>query len=455
ERLRAASDENPVALSRVQAEAIGRLQLIQLVGLEIETLVANYAKLIGQIEEYESILADPQKVLSIIKEEVGDIRRRYADERRTQIQEAEAGELDIAALTPVEQVVVTISHSGYVKRLPVEQYRVQGRGGRGVIGATTRDEDFTEQVFVASTHDDLLCFTNTGRVFKIRVFEIPEAPRTSRGRNIVNLINLQPGERICEFMPIADFEREEAFLIFATAGGLVKRTALRDYRNVNAAGLIALNLREGDRLIDVTWSGGNDHLILGTNSGMAIRFHENDVRVMGRTATGVKGIDLAEGDEVVSMVRVPEGEETDLLTVTEHGYGKRTQTTEYLVHSEDGSTRTQSRGGKGRRDIATTDRNGEVVSLLRVSEENDLMLITYRGMIVRINAGTVRRTGRGTQGVRMINLTAEDRLVALARVAESDDEAEQAPAGDADVAGEAAVESEGDAPAEGEAESGE
>ncbi|MEX0745216.1 MAG: DNA gyrase subunit A [Phycisphaeraceae bacterium] len=434
ERLMRRVAENPAILTRVQAESIGRLQLIQLVGLEIETLVANYAKLVGQIEEYEAILGDPQRVLDIIREEVQEIRDKYADARRTEIALAEAGELDIGALTPVEQVVVTITHAGYVKRLPVDEYRVQARGGRGVIGATTRDDDFTEQVFVASTHDDLLCFTDTGRVFKIKVYQIPEATRTSRGRNIVNLINLQPGERICTFMPISDFEKGEYYLLFATANGLVKRTALKDYRNVNASGLIALNLREGDELIGAVWTIGSDQIILGTRKGMAIRFQEDDARVMGRLATGVKGIDLAKGDKVVALVHVREGEETDLLTVTENGFGKRTVTNEYLVQSETGESRTQSRGGKGRRDIAVTKRNGDVVGLLTVSDESSLMLITQQGMIVRIQAEPVRRTGRGTQGVKLINLQSGDRLVAVAAVAEesgSDAEADAGPDSDA------------------------
>ena len=432
DRFKAASAENDVYLSRVQAEAIGRLQLIQLVGLEIETLVSNYAKLLGQIEEYESILADQQKVLDIIKADTLELKSKYADNRRTEIQAGEVGELDLAALTPVEQVVVTITHAGYVKRLPVEEYRVQGRGGKGVIGAKAKDDDFTEQVFVASTHDDLLCFTDTGRVFKIKVYEIPEAPRTSRGRAIVNLIELREGERICEFMPISDFEKGEFFLMFATAQGLVKRTALKDYRNVNRAGIIAVNLREGDSLIGVTWTAGNDHLLLGTSDGMSIRFDENDARVMGRSASGVKGITLSGDDSVVGLVKIPHGEEPDLLTVCENGYGKRTAMEEYLVRSEDGSTRPQGRGGKGRRDIVTSARNGKVVALKRVTPDDDLMLITLNGMIVRINAGSVSKIGRNTQGVRVITVGKDDRLVAVARIEESPEEDSQAQPG-ADV----------------------
>ncbi|MFN3167093.1 MAG: DNA gyrase subunit A [Phycisphaeraceae bacterium] len=419
ERFLAQSAESEVFLSRTQAEAIGRLQLIQLVGLEIETLVNNYAKLLAQIEEYESILASDEKVLGLIKDDLAMLKDKYADERRTEIQAGEVGELNIADLTPVEQVVVTISHKGYVKRLPTEQYKVQGRGGKGIIGAKSNDDDFVEHLFVASTHDDLLCFTDTGRVFKIKVFEIPEAGRTSKGRAIINLINLKEGERICSFMPISDFEKGEYYLLFATSNGLVKRTALKDYRNVNSAGLIALNLRDGDSLVGVTWTTGNDHILLGSNSGMAIRFDENDARVMGRAASGVKGIALGSGDKVVGMVRVPRGEEADLLTVTEGGYGKRTPTTEYLVHSEDGSMHPQGRGGKGRRDMKTT--KGPVVAIKLLQPGDDLVLITTNGMIVRIAADTVRQTGRNTQGVRVVNLKDGDKLAAVGRVADNDD----------------------------------
>ena len=419
DRFLAQSAEEAVLLTRTQAEAIGRLQLIQLVGLEIEKLVAEYSKLLGHIEEYEAILASQERVLEMIREDIAHIKEKYADPRRTQIAEA-AGDLDIGDLTPVEQVAVTITHSGYVKRLPVERYRTQGRGGRGVIGAGTKKDDFTEQVFVASTHDDLLCFTNTGRVYKIKVYEIPEGERTTRGRAVINLLNLKEGERVCEFMPIEDFEREETFLMFATTNGIVKRTLLKDYRNVNRGGIIAVNLRDGDSLIGVTWSSGDDHVLLGTNQGMAIRFHEDDIRAMGRNASGVKGIALASGDYVVGLVRVAQDDEHDLLTVTANGYGKRTAITEYLVHSEDGSTRAQNRGGKGRRDIVTNERNGNVVGLLAVKPEDDLMLISTGGMIVRINADTVRQTGRAAQGVHVINLVEGDTLTSVARIAEDE-----------------------------------
>lgn len=422
ERFKAASAQGDVRLSKLQAEAIGRLQLIQLVGLEIEQLIANYTKLLAQIEEYESILGSEQRVLNIIKDELQDMRDQFADDRRTVIQDGEVGGFDLAELTPEQRVAVTITHGGYVKRLPVEEYRTQGRGGKGVIGAKSRDDDFTEHVFVASTHDDLLCFTDSGRVFKIKVFAIPEANRTSRGTNIINLVNLQNGERVCAWMPIVDFEREELYLTMVTRNGLVKRTALADYRNVNNAGIIAMGLRDGDALMDVAWTSGQDHIILGTRQGMAIRFDENDARVMGRNAMGVKAIDLASDDAVVGMVKVGPERECDLLTVTEKGYGKRTPTEEYLVQSEDGSTRAQGRGGKGRRDLKITSKNGPVVSLRRVESGDDVMLITKSGMIVRISGESVRQTGRNTMGVRIMTVNAEDSVVAVARVAEEAEE---------------------------------
>ncbi|MEM0914804.1 MAG: DNA gyrase C-terminal beta-propeller domain-containing protein, partial [Planctomycetota bacterium] len=300
--------------------------------------------------------------------------------------------------------------------------------GKGIIGAKAKDEDFTERMFVSSTHDDLLCFTDSGRVFKIKVYEIPEAPRTSRGRAIVNILNLKPDERCVEFMPISDFEKHENYLAFATRNGLVKRTSLKDYRNVHSGGLIALNLRDGDSLIGVTWTAGDDHLLLATDAGMAIRFSEQDVRVMGRTASGVKGIDLAGDATVVSVAKIPRRddedgfEEADLLTLTVNGYGKRTPTTEYLVQLQDGTTRPQGRGGKGRADIRTTSRNGKVVSALLVDASDDLMLITRQGMIVRTAAGSVSQLGRNTQGVRVISLRDGDALMAVAGVADANGE---------------------------------
>jgi len=414
-----ATDAGGVLLTRVQAEAIGALRLIQLVGLEIEKLVGDYADLLAEIEDYEAILADDARVRAIIRDDCLEMKERHARPRLTTIEDAEHEDIDVGDLIAEHECVVTVSHAGYVKRVPVDTYREQGRGGRGVKGSVSREGDFVSRLFVSSSHDDLLCFTNTGRVFRKKVYQIPEMSRTSQGRAIVNLLELREDERIVAFLTIADFERSEDYLFFATSSGRVKRTSLKDFRNVNRSGIIAVSLNEGDRLIDVVYTTGDNHVLLATAKGMAIRFDENDARVMGRNAAGVKGIDLAAGDEVIGLVRVEP--DTDLLTVTEHGYGKRTPIDEYLVQSEAGA-RPQSRGGKGRLDIRTTARNGKAVTVLSVGEDDGVMLVSEQGMIVRIGAGTVRRTGRNTHGVRVVNLKAGDRLMSAARVAESGDE---------------------------------
>ncbi len=414
------------ALTKVQAEAIGALRLIQLTGLEIERLVAELGELHDKITEYESILSDDARVRAIIREDCLDIRERFADERRTRIEEGEADGFEMEELIQEHRVAVTITHQGWIKRLPVDTYREQGRGGVGVKGGETREGDFVEDLFTASTHDDLLCFTNTGRVFKIRVWQIPEASRTSKGRSIANVLDLREGEMPRFFLPIADFEKSEDYLVFATEQGRVKRTALKDFRNVNRSGIIALNLNEGDRLMGVVWTRGDDHVVLATAKGMAIRFDENDARVMGRAAAGVKGIDLSTGDRVVGLVRAEAG--TDLLTVTQNGYGKRTDLEEYLVNAE-GGARPQSRGGKGRIDIKTTGRNGEVVAIRRVTDEDGLMLMTSSGMLVRTVASSVSRLGRNTQGVRVVRLREGDRLIDCATAPAGEHEEPRDPEG--------------------------
>jgi len=428
--------EEGAALSRTQAEAIGAMRLIQLVGLEIERLVGEYAEVVEEIAGYEAILADRQLVLNIIKDDCADMKARYTRPRLTAIEEAEA-DIDLEHLIKEEEMAVTISHEGYIKRVPLDTYRAQGRGGRGIRASEARDEDFVEHIFVASTHDDLLIFTDSGRVFKIRVHEIPRLTRTSRGRAIINVVGLREGEKAVEFMPIKDFEKGENFLVFATARGLVKRTPLAQYQNVHKGGLNAIRLNDGDQLVGVTWTTGYDHLILVAEDGMAIRFRESDARPMGRVAAGVKGISLSDDDRVVGLVKVemtpPDDDENqtsiepvaDLLTCTENGYGKRTSVDEYLGHSEgaDGPTmRPQNRGGKGRIDIRTNKRNGKVVSSKAVRDDEDVMLITEGGLLVRIPVDSVSRIGRATQGVRVINLRDDDRLIAVARVAAEGDE---------------------------------
>jgi len=408
-------------LTRVQAEAIGALRLIQLTGLEIEKLTGELTKLVEDIEGLEAILADERLVLDIIREDTLELKEKFGDARRTVIEGAEAEDFEMADLIPEHEVVLTVSTRGYVKRLPVDTYRVQGRGGKGVIGAKSAaaadDEsaDMVEQLYVCSSHDDLLCFTNTGRVFKLKVWQIPEAARTAKGRAIQNLLELRKDERICAWRPVAKFEQREDFLFFLTANGQVKRTALQEYRNVNKAGIIALGLKDGDRLVDVLVTSGQDHVLLSTAGGMSIRFDENDARVMGRSAAGVIGIDLADGDEVVGGIVCDDT--LDLLTACESGFGKRTPMREYLVQSEDGSTRAQSRGGKGRIDIRTEGRNGKVIAVRAVQDSDELIFSTKTGMVVRIRAADVRQVGRATQGVRLVTLDAGDALSSVAKIA--------------------------------------
>lgn len=412
--------DDGINLTRVQAEAIGALRLIQLVGLEIEKLTAEYKGLLEEIAEFESILGSEERILNMIREDCLSIRERFGTPRLTEIQDAEEDGFDMGELIAEHDVVVTISREGYIKRVPLDTYREQGRGGRGIKGAGTRDEDFIEHLFSSSSHDDLLCFTDTGRVFKLKVWQVPEMSRTSQGRAIVNLLRLKEAERVVAFLSIKDFEKGENYLFFATASGRVKRTALTDYRNVNVAGIKAINLRDGDELIGIVQTHGNNEVLLATETGMSIRFNENDARVMGRTASGVKGISLTEDDRVVGLVRV--ADDADLLTVTENGYGKRTPMTEYLVHSEDGSVRSQSRAGKGRRDIRTTDRNGRVVSIRCLEKNDSIIMVSSGGMLVRIPGDSISQIGRNTMGVRLVNLKSGDAVVATAKVFEGEED---------------------------------
>ncbi len=436
DRVRAAEAEGGVKLTRVQAETIGGMRLIQLVGLEIERLVNEYNALNDEIEGYELILSEHQRVLDIIKEDCAEMRERYGSDRLTKIEDA-IGDISIESLIQVEDMAVTISHLGYAKRVSSSTYQAQGRGGKGIRASDSRDGDFIEHLFVASTHDDLLCFTDTGRVFKLKVYELPEMSRTSRGRPIVNYIELREGERACAYLAIKNFEAGSNHLTFVSRGGIVKRTPLKAYANVNRSGLIAVGLKEGDALLDALLTTGHDDLILVTAEGMAIRFNEGDVRDMGRSAAGVKGIDLRDDNTVIGAVRVPmyidedgdlmtSSEATErnrcLLTITEHGYGKRTPVDEYRVQPESGKPRSQSRGGKGRTDIRTTERNGPAVAALSVETGDDVVVITRGGQLVRTSADSIRETGRATQGVRVVKLNANDTVVAAARVIERVDE---------------------------------
>jgi DNA gyrase subunit A len=443
--------ERPVMLTQVQAEAIGRLQLIQLVGLEIEKLVNEYREVVEEIEGYEAILRDERLIYDIIREDTIEIRDKYGDERRTEITGAVSA-FNMEALIPQEEVVVTVSHRGYIKRLPVDTYRAQGRGGRGIRGAESREGDFVEHLFVANTHDHLLFFTSLGRVYERRVYNVPEMARTSLGRSIANLLEFQKGEKIARVLNIKDFGREEQFLMFATRRGTVKKTALSAFGNIRSNGIIAIGLGEDDELIGVELTSGADEVLLGTKKGMAVRFNEDPdkggVRAMGRQAGGVRGITLGKADEVVSLIIVPatgeeaadepeeengnggngaeEGELADtgeamVLVGTEKGYGKRTPVKQY---------RLTRRGGKGVRNIRMTARNGEVVGMLVVHGGEDVMMITERGILIRTPIDQISAYSRAAAGVRLIRLDEDDRLVAMAKI-EATEEAKEAAAEDA------------------------
>ncbi len=450
--MRDADADGGVLLTRVQAETIGSMRLIQLVGLEIERLVRDYTSVIEEIEGYEAILGDRRRVLDIIVEDCEEMKARFGRERLTSIEEA-AGDFDIAELIQEQEMAVTISHSGYVKRVALETYQAQGRGGKGIKAGDSKDDDFIEHLFAASTHDDLLCFTDTGRVFKIKVYELPEMSRTSKGRPIINYIDLKEGERTCAYLAVKDFESGSNYLTFVSKGGIVKRTALKAYANVNRSGLIAVGLKGDDALLDARLTSGGDDLMLITSGGMAIRFPEQDVREMGRSAAGVKGIDLRKGARVIGIIVIPMVPDRDdpeithtdpafierdlcLLTVTEHGYGKRTPVDEYRVKPESGPMRSQSRGGKGRTDIKHTPRNGASVAAIGVCADEDIVVISRKGQLVRMAASSISSYGRGAQGVRVVGLRDGDAVVSAARIDEKDGEdatgaAESAPAPDA------------------------
>ena len=389
-------------LSEPQAAAIVAMRLGQLSGLEIEKIEEELAKLRERIAEFVAILADPHKIDAIIKEEIGEIRKKYGDARRTEIL-AVSGEVDIEDLIPEEDCVVTLTHYGYVKRQQVDVYRTQRRGGRGVAGMTTREEDFAEELFVASTHDYVLFFTSRGRVLRLKCYEIPEGSRTAKGTNIINLLPLETGEKVMSFIKVPEFE-EGQYLIFVTRKGIIKRTELSAYNTARKAGVIALTVDEDDELCWVHLTGGDDQLIVATQQGMAIRFSERDVRPMGRSARGVKAMTLAPGDEVVGLARVREG--GALLTITDKGHGRRTDVAEY---------RLQSRSGKGIKNYSCEAGKGCVAGIRVVDEDDDIIMITDDGVIIRIPAGSISTQSRYAGGVRVMKIAEGARVVTVAR----------------------------------------
>jgi len=403
--------QNDHFLTGPQADAILTMQLQRLTGLEIEKLAKEYSGLIEQIKGYEAILSNETVLLDIIREDLQDIKAKHGNARRTEIAGA-VEMLDVEDLIAEEDVIVTVSHSGYIKRMPTDTYRRQGRGGRGIIGSDTKEGDFIKHLFIASTHDYLLIFTDRGKCYWLRVYGVPAMSRQSKGRSIANLLNLG-SQKIASIIAVSSFEDEEGGperqLVMATRNGIVKKTRLSAYGNVRSTGVIAINLDPDDALIGVDQTTGENHVILGTSNGMTIRFDEQQVRSMGRVSRGVRGINLRGDDTVVGMVIVQE--KSALFTVCENGYGKRTDIDSY---------RSQTRGGVGLKDIKTSARNGKVVVLKAVQDDDDLMLITANGMIIRTGLDEIRSIGRNTQGVRLINLKEGDKLVAAEKIAAED-----------------------------------
>ena len=395
-------------LSQIQAQAILDMQLQRLTGLERQRILDELAELLKTIERLRAILGSERLLMQIIVDELRDVQSRYGDDRRTEIIEGEAGEISIEDLIAEEDMAITVSNTGYIKRTAISTYRNQRRGGKGRIGMRTRDEDSVERLFVASTHAYIMIFTDKGRAYWLKVHEIPDVGPGGKGKSIANLVSLEEGERIAALLAVKEFD-DNRFVVMGTKRGVVKKTALSAFSNPRAGGIIAMGVEDGDSVIAVQLSDGAGQLFLGTRQGMAIRFEETDVRPMGRTAYGVRGVTLRDDDYVVAMEVVKAG--GTLLSVTEHGYGKRTEIEEYRV---------QTRGGLGVINIAESERNGEVVGVVYVQDDDEILLITQQGMILRMPANDVRAIGRATQGVRLIDIEDGDRVVSIARLEKED-----------------------------------
>jgi DNA gyrase subunit A len=397
-------------LSAVQAQAILDLRLHRLTGLEQEKIVKEYKEILEKIKEYSKILANPDRLVEVIREELIDMRDSYGDKRRTEIVQ-DHSDLSVEDLIPEAEVVVTLSHGGYAKAQPIDVYQAQKRGGRGRSATKVKDEDFIDNLFVANTHDTILCFSSRGKMYWLKVYQVPQASRGSRGKPIVNLLPLEQGERINAVLPIREYD-DGHFVFMATSGGTVKKTPLKQFSRPRASGIIAVDLRGDDKLVDVAITNGEAEILLVASHGKAIRFNEEDVRPMGRGAAGVRGIKLPDGHEVIALTIIRDGL---ILTATENGYGKRTPVDDFPV---------QGRGGQGVIAIQTTDRNGRTVGALQIETEDEIMLISSNGTLVRTGVEDISIMGRNTQGVRLIRVESGQRLVGLARIESIDDDDE-------------------------------
>ncbi len=405
--------EGEVRLSDIQAQAILEMRLQRLTGLERDKIIQEYEDILRLIARLKEILASDEEIMKIIIGELIEIRDKFGDKRRSEIVDRTA-DISLEDTIEDEEMVVTVSHTGYIKRSAVDLYRAQRRGGKGKTGMKTKEEDFVEQLFIASTKDFLLFFTDMGRVYRIKVYEIPEGSRTTKGKAVVNLVNVQDGEKVTTILPVKDLNREDLYLFMATRNGVVKKTPLIEYINIRTSGINAVNLDEGDKLIAVALTDGGKDIFLASRGGKAIRFSEEDARPMGRVTRGVRGMNLDRADEVIGMEVVdPTATGSTIFTVTDNGYGKRTDLDEY---------RGQSRGGKGLITIKTNERNGMVVDVMQVSDENELMVITDQGKILRVPVSGFSVIGRNTQGVRLMVTEEQEKIVAVARLVEKDED---------------------------------
>lgn len=403
------------SLSEAQAQAILDMRLARLQGLEREKIEEELAELRKRIAYFKELLADEKKLMGVIKEELLEIKKKYGDKRRTKLVNGD-GELDEEALIDEEDVAITLTHMGYIKRVPENTYKAQRRGGKGILGLTTRDSDFVKDLIITSTHDDLLFFTDMGKVYKMKGYEVPEASRTAKGTPVINFLNLNSGEKVSAVIPVKEFSQEN-YLVMITRSGTIKKTPMSEFDSIRKNGLIAINLKDGDKLISVSQSNGDENIYVITKLGKAIAFNENDVRSMGRNAAGVRAINLDYGDEVVSMELDTDGTR-EMLVVSENGFGKRTSLDEY---------RLQTRGGKG---IATYDKSkfsktGTLVGGMLVRDENEVMLINSNGVIIRIRAEEISKSGRTTQGVKIMKVEEDSHIVSLAKVVDDEENAQK------------------------------